>query len=183
MVSGKTKLVQVVDYDPQWQSIFLELSKVIKETLGDWVTTIEHIGSTSVPGLAAKPIVDLTGIIETTDHLPEVIRALARIGYTHEGDLGIAGSEAFHRAGPDVPRDGSGRIWMHHHLYICARDNCELQRHLVFRDYLRAHPEKAQAYAELKKQLAQQFHHDIDSYIQGKSEFIETILANSQVKT
>lgn len=143
--------------------------------------SIEHVGSTSVPGLAAKPIIDLDVVIESNAQLPEAIESLAQLGYVHEGDLGIAGREAFARQGQDVPRDGTGRMWPNHHLYVCAQDSEELTRHLTFRDYLWKNPNAVLAYTKLKRQLAQQFPHDIESYIQGKRTFIDEIVEHALV--
>ena len=170
------RTIEIVPYDPRWPAIFAELSRVVAGALGPLALSIEHVGSTSVPGLAAKPIVDMDVVIVSRSLLPDVLRALAPLGYIHRGDLGIAGREAFAHERPDVPRDGSGRVWPAHHLYVCAQDNAELGRHLVFRDYLRAHPESALAYGELKRRLARQFPHDIEAYIEGKAAFVREIL-------
>jgi GrpB-like predicted nucleotidyltransferase (UPF0157 family) len=177
---NKTRTIEVADYDPQWPLAFAGLKRVIEAALGPLALSVEHVGSTAVPGLAAKPTIDLDVVIESKAQLANVIRSLARIGYDHRGDLGIAGREAFGRQGEDVPRDGTGRIWPSHHLYVCARDSKELARHLAFRDHLRSHPDVASTYARLKRDLARQFPHDIDSYIQGKAAFIEDILRRAE---
>ena len=176
MSINKTRTIKIVDYDPQWSLVFTELGRAIETTLGNLALSIEHVGSTSVPGLAAKPIIDLDVVIESNARLPDVIQSLAVLGYVHEGDLGIAGREAFARQGQDVPRDGTGRTWLNHHLYVCVQDSSELKRHLAFRDYLRKNPDAVRAYSELKRQLAQRFPHDIDSYIEGKKTFVEESL-------
>jgi GrpB-like predicted nucleotidyltransferase (UPF0157 family) len=133
--------------------------------------------STSVPGLAAKPILDVDVVIESARALPGAIAKLATVGYEHQGDLGIPGREAFRNPSRDVPRDGSGREWPEHHLYVCAEDSRELARHVALRDHLRAHPAAAREYGDLKRSLARQHPTDIDSYIRGKTAFIEAILA------
>lgn len=167
--------IVVSDYDPQWPRIFTELAEVIKATLGELALRIEHVGSTSVPGLAAKPTIDIDVVIESPGLLPEVAEKLAKLGYFHNGDQGIPGREAFRRPDPTVPQDGTGREWFRHNLYVCAKDARELARHTAFRDYLRQHPEVVQEYAALKRQLAQQFTFDIDGYVDGKADFIEGI--------
>jgi len=176
MVERKPRPVIIGDYDPQWPVAFAALRQVIGAALGDLAVAIEHVGSTAVPGLAAKPIIDLVVVIASRAQLPAVIAALARLGYIHEGDKGIPGREAFDRAGPDVPRDGSGQTWPDQHLYVCARDNAELARQLAFRDYLRAHPPAAAAYAALKRELAREFRHDREAYTDHKRDFVEGIL-------
>ena len=134
--------VVIVDYDPQWPQVFHDLSRVIGGALGERALSIEHVGSTAVPGLAAKPIIDIDVVIASDDQLPAVIQALALLGYVHQGDLGIPQREAFNRQGDDVPRGGLGGTWPEHHLYVCPQDSRELRRHLAFRDFLRAHPKK-----------------------------------------
>jgi GrpB-like predicted nucleotidyltransferase (UPF0157 family) len=115
-------------------------------------------------------------VIETAAHLPQVVQALAGLGYGHQGDLGIAGREAFQRLGDDVPRDGTSRSWAEHHLYVCPKNSPELRRHLAFRDALRADPAQAAAYGHLKRRLAQQFRDDRDVYCNGKTRFVEGVL-------
>lgn len=173
---NKTRDIKIVPYDPRWPVVFAGLGRVLKRTLDSLAVSVEHVGSTSVPGLPAKPIIDVDVAIESEGLLPNVAARLATLGYVHEGDKGIPGREAFGREGQDVPRDGSGRAWPAHHLYVCAQDSRELGRHLAFRDFLRSHSSEAAAYASLKRQLAERFPHDIDSYSRGKNEFVEAIL-------
>ena len=176
MAENKTRTIVVVDYDPQWPLIFADFKRVLEATLGELALSIEHVGSTSVPGLAAKPIIDLDIVIESRALLPKAIESLATLGYYHQGDLDVKGREAFGRHEADIPSDGTGRQSMRHNLYVCAQDSIELARHLAFRNYIREHPDEALAYGNLKRQLAQQFPYDIDSYVEGKSAFVEGIL-------
>jgi GrpB-like predicted nucleotidyltransferase (UPF0157 family) len=156
--------------------MFIELRRVLETALGTIAVSIEHVGSTAVPGLAAKPIIDLDVVIASPARLPDAIQALGLLGYVHEGDFGISGREALSRQDNEVPRDGTGRTWPKHHLYTCARGSAELVKHVAFRDYPRDQPEAAAAYAQLKGQLAQQFPHDREAYTQGKNAFVEAIL-------
>ncbi len=158
--------VIVADYDPAWPRLFEELRDRVVAALGDLVVAVEHVGSTAVPGLPAKPIVDLDVVIATAADLPAAIERLATLGYVHRGDLGIPGREAFSRPSDTPP----------HHLYVCARDSTELRRHLLFRDYLRTHPEDARAYGALKRQLATRFRDDREAYTEAKSAFVAEIL-------
>jgi GrpB-like predicted nucleotidyltransferase (UPF0157 family)/RimJ/RimL family protein N-acetyltransferase len=164
-----THPVIVIDHDPQWATEFEQLRSVLANALGDVALTIEHVGSTSVPSLAAKPIIDIDVVIGTRDDLPEAIRRLATIGYTHRGDLGVEGREAF-AANHASPR---------HNLYVCARDSDELARHLAFRNWLRARPEDRDSYADLKRRLALRFPNDIDGYCDAKRGLIESILTQA----
>lgn len=158
--------VEIADYDPGWPAAFATLRDQITAALGPLAHRIEHVGSTAVPGLPAKPVIDLDVVIATRADLPEVISRLAALGYRHEGDLGITSREAF-----ASPADTPAR-----HLYVCTADSRELARHLAFRDYLRTHPGQARAYAQLKRSLAVQFRSDRDAYSRSKAAFIEQIL-------
>jgi GrpB-like predicted nucleotidyltransferase (UPF0157 family) len=158
--------VIIVDYDPQWPVIFNKLKINVLTVLGNLPVTIEHVGSTSVPGLAAKPVIDMDIVVKSSEDIPETIQRLATLGYVHEGDLGITGREAF-----SAPEGYPG-----HHLYLCTQDSRKLHRHLVFRDYLRQHPEVAAEYGKLKKGLAQKYRDDREGYTEAKTEFIENIL-------
>jgi GrpB-like predicted nucleotidyltransferase (UPF0157 family) len=164
-----TRTIVVVEYDPAWPDAFVRLAALYRATLGDLLVAAEHVGSTSVPGLAAKPIIDIDLVIDHRRDLPAVVDRLAEIGYTHVGDLGITEREAFSRT-EGVPRDVA------HHLYVCARDNRELLRHIAFRDTLRARRDLVAAYGTLKRDLARRYPHDIDSYLAGKTAFIEAVL-------
>jgi GrpB-like predicted nucleotidyltransferase (UPF0157 family) len=169
--------VVIVPYDPAWPLIFEGLRDVYASALGRLALAIEHVGSTAVPGLAAKPIIDVDVVIPSRDVLSEVIRRLATLGYRHQGDLGVPGREAFTREGVDeVPRDGTGRRWPAHHLYICASDGDELRRHLQFRDWLRTHPVSAAEYGRLKAHLAHIDREDREGYTEAKTAFINAAL-------
>lgn len=168
--------IKVVDYDPNWPLAFQEISAVIANALGSLHLRIEHVGSTSVPNLAAKPIIDIDVVIGSYNLLPEVITRLSTLGYTHQGELGVKGREAFKRTGTHVPHDASRRSWMSHHLYVCPIDSPELARHLAFTHYLKENPPAAVAYGRLKKDLAQRLGHDREAYTEAKSEFITHIL-------
>jgi GrpB-like predicted nucleotidyltransferase (UPF0157 family) len=157
------------EYDPGWPALFEDLRKRIAAALGPLVIDIEHIGSTSVPNLCAKPIIDLDVIVEP-ENLPAAIAAVEALGYRHEGNLGVDGREAF-RWTAEFPE---------HHLYVCPKDSPALGRHLLFRDFLRTHPDAARQYAQLKKELAQQFHDDRSKYQDAKTAFIESLVQEAK---
>jgi len=159
--------VVIVPYDPTWPSLFAQLRDGIVAALGATALRVEHVGSTSVPGLAAKPIIDIDAVIPAETDLPEAIRKLARVGYTHEGERGIAGRHAFSQPS-GLPA---------HHLYVCDEHNPELWRHIAFRDYLRANPAEAASYGALKERLALRFGNDRDGYTDAKSAFIAEALS------
>ena len=149
--------------------------------MGELALRIEHVGSTSIPGLSAKPIIDLDIVIRSYDDLPAVVARLESLGYAHEGDLGISGREAFKRDGNDVPRDGTGKVWPRHHLYVCPEGSEGLTRHVAFRDYLRAHPEELAEYEAVKRSLVEHHPHDWEAYTDGKTDYIIGILRRAGV--
>lgn len=158
--------VQVWAYDPEWPRIFEQIHAVVWPAVQHAAMSLEHVGSTSVPGLAAKPVIDACIVVASPRDIPHVVKALARIGYEHRGDLGVPEREAF-RQPASLPK---------HHLYASHRRSLALKNHLGLRDYLRAHPEAVVEYGELKVRLAKQFPDDIDNYIAGKTDFVLGIL-------
>lgn len=163
-----TKVI-VTDYDECWARTFERLRAQIWPHLRDVATSIEHVGSTSVPGLAAKPIIDMTIVVPTAEQMPIVIQRLAGIGYAHRGDLGVTGRQAFSSPPDTLP----------HHLYACIAGCDALRNHLAVRDHLRSHPAAARSYSALKKELAARYANDIDGYVEGKTNFILSILAQA----
>jgi GrpB-like predicted nucleotidyltransferase (UPF0157 family) len=161
---GTDDPVLIQDYDPSWPGAFSKLAATVRSALGGLFLTVEHIGSTAVPGLAAKPIIDLDVVLASPADLPEAIRLLATIGYVHEGDLMIVGREAF-RSPNSEPR---------HHLYVLTVGANELRRHLAFRDALRDDDELRDRYAALKRSLANAYRYDRASYTEAKSAFIDS---------
>ena len=160
------KAVLVVDYDPGWADIFEQLRSRTWPGVCDVATSIEHVGSTAVPGLAAKPIVDMSVVVPTEGDVPVGIERLASLGYRHQGNLGVEGREAF-TAPTDLPT---------HNMYLCPSASLALRNHLAVRAYLRTHPNAAGEYGALKQHLASRFIHDIDGYVAGKTEAILKIL-------
>ncbi|MGW8724773.1 GrpB family protein [Streptomyces sp. NPDC055808] len=162
--------VHIVEYDPQWPLVFAGLADTVRRGLGSLILRVEHVGSTAVPGLSAKPVIDIDVVIPTRASMPEAVEALRELGYAHEGDMGIPGREAFAApAGTPV-----------HHLYVCAADSPELARHLAFRDFLRTHADSARRYDELKRDLAARYRHDRAAYSTGKTAFVEGVLAQTR---
>lgn len=164
----RTKHIIVQPYSREWEKNFLDIRNEIQDTLGELALRIEHVGSTAVPGLSAKPIIDIDVVIKDDSALDAVVSKLQAIGYMHEGDLGIAGREAFAYEGKEHLQK--------HHLYVCPSDSAELKRHLAFRDYLRSHPDAVSEYGRLKEDGAKLHPDDVDKYIEHKSPFIEKTL-------
>ena len=163
----KTRRVTVLPYSKQWQTAFEDIKKEISSALGELCVAIEHVGSTSVEGLCAKPCIDIDVVIEDYSVLENVKEALAKAGYIHEGNLGIEGREAFDYS--DKPH------LFKHHLYVCPKSSRELHRHITFRDFLRSNPEAMKKYGEVKTEAARLYPDDIDKYIQHKSPCINEL--------
>ena len=163
----RTAHVTVVPYDSKWPQEFQRIVNSLPLAIGKDCQRIEHVGSTSVPGLSAKPIIDLDIVLNRQEDMKAVSAKLEGVGYIDEGNLGIEGREAFRYEGKPELRS--------HHLYVCGLDSRELHRHLAFRDYLRKHPDAVQEYSDIKKQAASLYPEDIDGYIAYKSAFIEKI--------
>lgn len=163
----RTESVIVVPYDKIWKSAFEEIKKEIEGAIGDLIIGIEHVGSTSVEGLSAKPCIDIDVIIKDYATFDTVVRHLETIGYTHEGNLGIKDREAFKYV--DKPH------LQKHHLYVCPQYSEELYRHITFRDFLRSNPEAAKKYGSIKETAARLFPDNIDKYIEYKSPCIKEL--------
>jgi GrpB-like predicted nucleotidyltransferase (UPF0157 family) len=161
--------IRVVDHDPSWPQTFVELRAAIWPVVADVALSVEHVGSTAVPGLAAKPVIDMDVVVLSRAEIPTLIGRVATLGYRHRGNLGIEDREAF-EAPAGFPA---------HHLYACVQGSPALANHLTIRDHLRRNPEARAAYGELKKRLAGQFPTDIDSYVAGKTDFLLELLRNA----
>ena len=162
-----TKHVVVQPYHEEWNRYYNEIKDELQDALGKLALRIEHVGSTSVHGLSAKPIIDIDVVIKDYSVFNAVVLKLQDLGYRHEGDLCIAGREAF-------KYDGKEHL-QKHHLYVCPEDSAELKRHIAFRDYLRSNSEAVKEYSRIKEEGALLYPFDIDMYIQHKSPFIERI--------
>lgn len=169
-------MISMTDYNPEWPRQFAELAVVLRHHLGRLDIDIQHVGSTSVPGLAAKPILDIDLIVPDPQTSHRAIGLLAGLGYIHRGDLGVPGREAFRRESAGVPHTPESRGWPEHNLYLCLRGCPSVENHLQLREYLRAHPVEAAEYAALKRSLAVRHADDMDGYVEGKSAFIGHIL-------
>ena len=163
----KTPKVIVLPYDEAWESAFVHIKKEIEDALGDTIVGIEHVGSTAVKGMSAKPCIDIDVVIKNYSVFGEVAAKLAEIGYVHEGDLGIKDREAFkYLSKPHL---------MMHHLYVCPQNSEELHRHITFRDFLRNNSEAVKKYSAIKEKASELFPNDIDKYIEYKAPCIEEL--------
>ena len=165
--------VELRAYSPSWPRLFSEERTRIRGAVGNRTLAIEHVGSTSVPGLAAKPIIDIAIAVVSFERSAELVEPLAAIGYDHYGEFGIPGRRFFVQGEPRT-----------HHLHVVEIDSDEWRNHRYFRDTLRADVEARTAYESLKRELAARFASDREAYTAAKSGFIRGILSRrSQERT
>ena len=166
--------VEIAEYDPAWPGAYERERAAIADALGGHVLAIEHVGSTSVPGLRAKPIIDIMiGLRRLADHAL-CVAPLEALGYEFKGEFGIPGRHYFRRPvrGPRT-----------HQLHMVEHGRDFWVRHLLFRDYLRRNPDEAAAYQRLKLRLAARFGSDVEGYTEAKAKFIESAVAKARART
>lgn len=156
--------IEIVEYNPHWPALYEEERARVAAALGALVASIEHIGSTSVPGLSAKPIIDLLVTVTRLGQVDPYVAPLESLDYTYFPILGNAARYTFGKGDPHT-----------HHLHIVQHGGEEHLRPLAFRDELRTHPDDARRYAALKRDLAARFHGNRRAYLQGKSDFVRSI--------
>ena len=171
----------IINYDKKWPQDFLKIKTELQKVLTVHCK-VQHVGSTSIPGMKAKPIIDIDVGLENWSDFEAVKRALAEIGYEHEGDRGITGREAFCRNGKLHNKILDG---IDHHLYVCSVDNEEYKRHILFRDYLRSHDEARDKYNQIKEEILAKVGSDNRAgYVQMKEdeyrEFFEEIIEKAK---
>jgi GrpB-like predicted nucleotidyltransferase (UPF0157 family) len=159
--------IVVVEYDERWPEMFQQEAERLRAVFGPLLVDIHHIGSTSVPGLQAKPIIDMMPLVRDITQVDQLNEQMAALGYEAMGECGIPGRRYFRKGGNEHRT---------HHVHAFQADHPEtVDRHLAFRDYLRAHPDTAREYGELKARLAQQFPDDIYGYMEGKDSFVKEV--------
>ena len=157
--------IEVHHYQANWKDQFYKEAELLKNILDDEIIKIHHIGSTSVPGLAAKPIIDIIIEVKNIYAIDNYNKYMHQIGYEAFGENGLTGRRYFQKGGDTRS----------HHVHVYQTGNSEILRHIALRDYLIAHPEEAQAYGKLKLTLARQCNHDVESYISGKHDFVQLL--------
>ena len=166
--------IVVTDYNPIWPKMYEEEARSIEKILGDNCVAVYHIGSTSVPGLAAKPVIDIMAVVRSLEEADAAAEEFSEIGYEYLGEFGIAGRRYLRKGGEERT----------HQVHIFQADDWNnIGRHLAFRDYMRTHEKEREEYAKIKIDLAQRFPYDIAGYCDGKENFVRERekLALSQV--
>jgi len=158
--------VEVVPHDDLWAAKFDLEEDRLRNLLGDLIVNVHHIGSTAIPGIVAKPIVDILVEVKNLDNVNQFNPGMKQLGYIAKGEFGIAGRRFFIK-GTELDRT--------HHVHIYEVGDVEVARHINFRDYLMLHPNVAVEYSHLKEKLAEKYPNDIDAYMHEKNKFIENI--------
>jgi len=162
-INPEQREVELVPHNPEWSQLAEEEAKRILEQLSIPVIGVYHIGSTSIPGIKAKPILDFVIEVEDLDDIIRSTEMLGELGYISKGEYGIPGRQFF-------TKDTDGE--RSHHLHVFQQGHPDIERHLVFRDFLRANPEAAQKYEIIKEKLAKRFPKESGNYTEAKSDFI-----------
>jgi GrpB-like predicted nucleotidyltransferase (UPF0157 family) len=163
--------IEVVPYDPLWPQEFARACGEVIAALGPNVLAVHHIGSTSIPGLHAKPVIDMLAVVADSAGVDKRAAEMQRLGYEAMGAFGIEGRRYFRRDDPTGRRT--------HQLHVFEEGSPHVPRHLAFRDYMRAHPVSADAYGELKRALATEHPHDAAAYMDGKDAFVKEMEARA----
>ena len=161
--------VEVVQYDPQWQVSYEKERDLLFSAIGELNLDIQHIGSTAVPGLGAKPVIDIMVGVRTLDEPKQANTRIEAIGYQFLGENNIPGRLFFRKGTPST-----------HQIHMTVIDSEFWNRHILFRDYLRAHPSEAKVYEELKYELAAKLRNDRLAYNDAKTEYIQNALVMAQ---
>lgn len=167
--------VVIVEYNPRWPAMYQEERQSILTATGDLIVAIEHIGSTAVPGLGAKPIIDIMAAVRELVDAERCVEPLKTIGYEYVPEYNdiIPERRYFHK-GPAEART--------HHLHMVELTSDFWERHMLFRDFLRTHPEEAQQYYDLKKELAGKYRSDREGYTEAKTAFIESVVDKARTE-
>jgi GrpB-like predicted nucleotidyltransferase (UPF0157 family) len=163
----KRGTVRIVPYNPDWHMNFQTERDLLRNALGSKVLEIRHIGSTAIPGMPAKPIIDIIAAVRILAEVTDFVDPLVRIGYEDRGDGGVVGRRYFVK-GTEAART--------HHLNFYEMNSSGWSTHILFCEYLKSHKEVAEEYAELKEKLAKEFPTDRASYTSGKERFVAAVV-------
>lgn len=160
-------MVKLEPYNSEWKTEFEKEKAILSSILNNFILDIQHIGSTSIEGCPAKPVIDIFIGIESLEYGKQLIPILLENGYIYKPNNGIPDEIYFKKRKNNLTT---------HHIHIAPINGEVWKNQILFRDYMRLHPEKLQEYIELKQQLAFHFPEDRDSYSQGKNEFIKNVI-------
>ena len=173
MIGLKRGIVQLKTYNPKWKELFNHESMLISSAISNFILDIQHVGSTAIPHTVAKPIIDIAGAINSVENIDKIIVPLYGIGYNYRGEQGIPGRHLFVKGGENFRT---------HHFHVMQTDHYEWKNQILFRDYMKEHPEEAKQYSALKQKLFIKYGNDRGKYTDSKSEYIETIIEKAKQK-
>ncbi len=159
--------IQMVPHNPEWRQAFRQEAEQIAAALDEDVVTVHHMGSTAIPGIYAKPVLDMLLVVRSVEALDEKQSEIEALGYEARGEYGIPGRRFYRRDNSQGDRT--------HQVHAFEVGSPQIARHLAFRDYMIAHPKAAQEYSDLKRELAAKHPSDIEAYMDGKDAFIQEI--------
>jgi len=171
MIGLKRGVVELRTHNPQWEELFKQEKELISSVIADFLVDIQHIGSTAIPNIVAKPIIDIAVAIDSLDNIEKIIPPLKNIGFIYRGEQGIPDRHMFVKGGEN---------YRTHHLHVMQKDHYEWDKHILFRDFLKKHSNDAKQYSELKKLLFIRFGNDREKYTDSKSEFIQNIIEKAK---
>jgi len=171
MIGLKRGVVKLSKYNPKWKALFEEESNKLLSVASDYFEDIQHMGSTAIPGIVSKPIIDILAAINSLSNISRIIDPLKKLDYIHRGEQGISRRHLFVKGGEEFRTN---------HLHVVEKNHQEWTKHILFRDYLRANPEEAEEYSRLKQALFKKFELDRKNYTTGKSEFIQVIIKKAK---
>lgn len=165
-------------HQAKWKIEFDQLKDVLLQVLEGFEVDVQHVGSTAIPELFAKPILDIDIILNNKSLIKNIVGRLERIGYKSRGEQGIPGRFAFRQESERTPNIGKNKKWQEHHLYVCFLDNLALKNHLLFRDALLKDPKIVQEYSQLKISLTREIGMTRECYTKKKTDFIVSLLTS-----
>ena len=169
IISLESGVVRVAPYAPDWKRLFNEEKTRLHGAIGDYALDIQHIGGTSIPGMMAKPIIDIAVAIPNFEEGSRCVEPIVRLGYEYRGEYGMPRRHYFVKGDPRA-----------HHLHMVELTSVDWKEHLLFRDYLISHSNVAEEYAVLKEKAAEEFRVDRQAYQAAKSAFIRRVLESAQ---
>ncbi len=165
MIGLERGVVKLAPYAAEWRRLFEQEKALLQAAVGPYVLDIQHVGSTAIPGMTAKPIIDIGIAVTSFEEASVCIQPIEELGYEYRGEQGIARRHLFAKGNPRT-----------HHVHMLEIDSRDWENHVLFRDYLIQHPELAEEYAALKAELAGRYASDREAYLEGKAPFIERVL-------
>ena len=165
--------VEVLEYDLRWPALYAEEAEMLRRAFGVSLITLEHVGSTAVPGLAARPVIDIQAVVRAIAEAQEAAPALEKLGY----EQGVFARDPVRRL---LFKKFNAERLLTHHLHVYEPDHPAASEHLLFRDYLRRCPEEARRYRDLKRELAYLYRHNRVAYSHAKTDYVEAVLIKAR---